>query len=189
MEYPDRTIAVRGHRGDRQRDPPIVTKNLDRAPVQEHVKANSALPGAQGCPHVFANEFLPEDIVHERRSAQVEPKTFGSIRREIERDLEQVALALEHGVFQSVKARTPPKTNRIGGSSTVVSSARIAAAAKRPLRRLSPLTRNHGDFASRSRYMSLCRGTARPTTSCHTISVWRKQENAVNNGSRASKIC
>jgi hypothetical protein len=67
MEYPDRTIDVRGHRGDRQRDPPIVTKNLDRAPVQEHVKVNPALPGAQGCPHVSANEFLPEDIVQERR--------------------------------------------------------------------------------------------------------------------------
>ena len=92
MEYPDRTIAVRGNRGDRQRDPPIVTKNLDRAPVQEHVEANPALPGAQGRPHVSAIEFLPEDIVHERRSAQVQPKTFGSSRRDIERDLEQLAL-------------------------------------------------------------------------------------------------
>jgi hypothetical protein len=66
MEYPDRTIDVRGHRGDRQRDPPIVTKNLDRAPVQEYVKVNPALPGAQGWAvenQATAGKGLPSDFV------------------------------------------------------------------------------------------------------------------------------
>src|SRR5208337_4412806 len=82
LREPRRSTARPGHRYHEPRlNPDPGTREGEPGP-----------PGGSGGPHVSANEFLPADIVHERRSAQVQPKSFGSIRREIERDLKQIAL-------------------------------------------------------------------------------------------------
>ena len=80
LKDPDRTVAVFGDRGDRHRHPAVIAEDLDRAPIQEDVKPDPAVPETERGSHLAAEQLLPRHVVDQGDSAQVQSHSLGAFR-------------------------------------------------------------------------------------------------------------
>ena len=132
LEHANRSILVVGESPDRHRHSTVIAEDFDRATIEITHGGEPGRFRLQGRLDPLATQLLLRDVVNERCPAQVELEGLRRAGREINRDLEQIALQIAKWVDAGQRASDRPIRVSGRAASSTPGPARRTAAGRLP---------------------------------------------------------